>query len=240
MIADKSGITKGALAIAILFLLGYGQSAKAEDNSETVRKTFLEKYSQFAFAAGDRLVKPSAVPDISYLCSNRNCQKTIEDLNRLVPREAEQTRGDVLRSEKLIDVLFFVDDADRSKNDVRYDLNPKLKVALIDDAKCAVARFTEGFEVKKVVIAVVGDAGPRNNLICILTEMLRGSGLSFQDKYKDYSQSYKRMSDQKFLQALNGLSNLMRVHWSKQTSPGMKKEEVFNRLSDISIQELHN
>jgi hypothetical protein len=110
-----SWVIKGALTAIVLSTLGFGQIARGEDSSEIVRKTFLEKYSKFAFAGSDRLLKPRIVPNISYACSNQSCRKTIEDLRRVIPQEIEQTSGSVLRSDTLIDVTFYADDADRAK-----------------------------------------------------------------------------------------------------------------------------
>jgi hypothetical protein len=157
-----------------------------------------------------------------------------------VPRQIEQATEPVLRSSRLIEVFFHVNDAAHASHDVWYDLNPKWKIARLKDSKCEVARFTEGYEVKKVIISVVEDAGPRDNLICILTEMLRGTGFNINQRYAGYSLELQKFSDKEFQRYLAGLSNIMRIHWSNLTKPGMTKNETLNQLDAMAFPKLAN
>ncbi len=226
--------------LAAIMMLAFVQAAASQGSSETERKAVLELYSKGAFAVDAKLVKPRLAPTIAYICSNLSCRKTIDELYRIVPREIEQATEPVLRSSRLIDVFFHVDDAARANHNVQYDLNSKWKIAALKDSKCEVARFTEGFEVKKVVISVVEDAGPRDNLSCILNEMLRGTGFSINQRYAGYSREVHKFSDKKFQGYLAGVSNIMKIHWSNLTEPGMTKEEALIHLDAMKFQKLDN
>lgn len=234
-----SSTIKFAVAAIVMLALGFVQNA-ASQGSETAKKAVLEHYSEGTFAVEAKLVKPRLAPTITYVCSSLSCRKTIDELYRIVPREIEQATEPVLRSSRLIDVFFHVNDAARASHDVLYDLSPKWKISRLKDSKCEVVRFTEGYEVKKAIISVVEDAGPRDNLICILTEMLRGTGFSINQRYADHSLELHKFSDKEFQRYLAGISLTMRVHWSNLTKPGMTKDEAFNQLDAIAFQKLDN
>ena len=235
-----SSAIKFALAAIVMLALGFVQNVASQGSSETAKKAAFEVYSEGAFAAEAKLVKPRLAPTITYVCSNLSCRKTIDELYRIVPREIEQATEPVLRSSRLIDVFFHVNDAARASHNVQYDLNSKWKIARLKDSKCEVARFTEGHEVKKVIISVVEDAGPRDNLGCILTEMLRGTGFNINQRYAGYSLELHKFSDKEFQRYLAGISLTMRIHWSNLTEPGMTKEEAFIHLDAMTFQRLAN
>lgn len=234
-----SSAIKSTLAAISMLTLGFVQNV-ASQGSETAKKTVLEHYLKGTFAVEAKLVKPRLAPSITYVCSSLSCRKTIDELYRTVPPETEQATEPVLRSSRLIDVFFHANDAARASHDVKYDLSPKWKIARLKDSKCEVVRFTEGYEVKKVIISVVEDAGPRNNLVCILTEMLRGTGFATNQRYPGYSLELQKFSDKEFQRYLAGASNIMKMHWSNMTEPGMTKEEAFNQLDAMAFQKLDN
>jgi hypothetical protein len=135
-------------SLAAIMMLMLVQTAASQGSSETATKDVLELYSEGTFAAEAKLVKPRLAPTITYVCSNLSCRTTIDELYRIVPREIEQATEPVLRSSRLIDVFFHVNEAARASHDVLYDLSPKWKISRLKDSKCEVARFTEGYEVK--------------------------------------------------------------------------------------------
>jgi hypothetical protein len=235
-----SAAIKFSLAAIMMLTLGFVQTAASQGSSETSKKAALELYSEGTFAAEAKLVKPRLAPTITYVCSSLPCRKTIDELYRTVPREIEQATEPVLRSSRLIDVFFHANDAARASHNVQYALSPKWKISRLKDSKCEVARFTEGYEVKKVIISVVEDAGPRGNLGCILTEMLRGTGFNINQKYAGYSRELHNFSDKEFQTYLAGISNFMRVHWSNLTKPGMTKNEALNQLDAMAFPKLVN
>lgn len=234
----SSAIRFSLAAIAIL-TFGFVQNV-ASQGLETAKKVAFEVYSEGAFAVEPKLVKSRLAPNITYICSSFSCRKTIDELYRIVPREIEQATEPVLRSSRLIDVFFHVNDAAHASHDVLYDLSPKWKIARLKDSKCEVARFTEGYEVKKVIISVVEDAGPRDNLSCIVIEMLRGTGFNTNQRYAGYSRQLHNFSDKEFQRYLQGISNIMNMHWSNLTKPGMTKDEAFKQLDAMAFQKLDN
>jgi hypothetical protein len=234
-----SSAIKFTLAAISMLTLGFVHTVASQGSSKISKKVALELYAEGVFATETKLVKPRLAPTITYVCSSLSCRKTIDELYRIVPREIEQATEPVLSSSRLVDVFFHTDDAAHADHDVSYDLKPEWKIAKSIDSKCVVVRFTEGYEVKKVIISVVEDAGPRNNLGCILTEMLRGTGFITNQRYAIYSRELQNFSDKEFQQYLAGVSNFMKMHWSNVTEPGMTKEEALIHL-DANFQKLGN
>ena len=132
-------------------------------------------------------------------------------------------------------MLFFQDAAARGQSKNEYQLKANEVVNTLFDQKCAVFQAKNGFTVVKVIIAVTEDAGMRNNVGCILTELLRASGLNFSVRYQEYSVAYEKTTDSQISQAFNGLSNLMKLHWSDRTYPGMGEKETRQVLSEFEI-----
>jgi hypothetical protein len=225
------------LAIKIIHILSvfllFTQVTQGEERITQLRVISLSQYMHFAFAATTRLVKPLAVPTISYHCSAETCRKTMAILDNVIPSSVKKIDESDQLDGAVISVIFHKDDLARANRIYEYTANPRFKAATLDSGKCAVAQFLDGFEVKKIIISVIEDDGQRKNLGCILTELQRGTGLPSKSRYPEYSPQYASMSETKFSYALTGFGEFMAMHWSTLTKPGMTEDEVLTVLQKM-------
>jgi hypothetical protein len=70
--------------------------------------------------------------------------------------------------------------------------------------------------------------------------MLRGTGFSINQRYAGYSRELHNFSDKEFQRYVAAITNIMKIHWSNLTKPGMTKDETFNQLDAMAFQELAN
>jgi len=89
--------------------------------------------------------------------------------------------------------------------------------------------------VVKVTIVVTEDAGPKQNLVCIVNELVRGAGMTVEGRYPEYLKSYLEIDESRLETALRGIVLFLAMHVSPSTQPGQDRATVGDELKSNFI-----
>ncbi len=213
-------------ALGLAMLLASGDTGHARKLDQNIA----DRYAKGAFAVSDRLVKFAGAPTVSIFCIDDACGATASKLQALIGSVVEIESTDSENSDPAIEILFYQNPDARRKSKNQYTAKPGEKLATQLHENCSVVQSRRGFEVAKVIIVVTEDAGPLENLLCILTETLRGSGVTMQGRYPESIKPYASLDEAQLETALYGFYLLMAIHFSDVTKPGQDRPSVEDAL----------
>lgn len=190
----------------------------------------LDIYLRMAFANTSQLIKFDRIPSVSAYCADSTCQPLLVKLDGLLSGAVTIGRTDSENSGADIEILFYptADERVRSKN--QYRARPGEVFEKLIHPNCFVVRSRRGFEVVKVIIGITGDAGSRENLVCIMSELLRGSGNTIKGRYPQYLKEYLALDEVLFANTLRSMALFLAMHVSPSTHPGQDAATVVNEL----------
>jgi hypothetical protein len=207
------------------------QTTTVDADDEFNKPPIMEFYLKAAFGRSDYLIKPVQPYSIEFICSmkvNKYCEKFASEVVSFIPTDVAPTFVKGSSGKSLVDLYVFATARDKLENPINISVDPKWQRAVYDDGQCAVYQFLEDYEVKRIIVAATLDLGDRLSRACIVTEMLRASGISFKQKFNQYSKALTAMTDADFENALQSNRDTLKLHWSPTTQPGMDRKTVLS------------
>lgn len=211
----------------------------AEENL-TLREEFevpiiTEYYFQSAFARSESLIKPDEHLMVGLFCSEgtkAKCEdfKTKLSLYFPVPITIEEDWNS--RNKPLLELYLYENEAERVRAPLQLYSWEKMQKAVYDDKKCGVAQFIYGPRVMKVIVITVLSNGENLSQACFVKEAARGLGISFRQKYSDYSPFVEKMGPDQFQNSMKYFRRLIELQMSSKTRSGMTKAEVQELLEN--------
>lgn len=218
-------VLKPRTVLLLLLILLAGLKAV---HAKEIDQKFLDIYLEDAFAASKQLIKFSRAPSISIYCGAEICAPAAKRLNEVL-RKAKTIDRESEGSDANIEILLYSDKDDRPVTP-KYFAKGDEKVYTLFHSKCFFMQSRRGFEVVKVIVVATAASGTRENIICVLNEVLRGAGVSVQGRYPEYLKGYLGLDESQFAVALNGFSLLMATHSLEVTHPGQDETTVEQAL----------
>ncbi len=198
----------------------------------------LNAYLRGAFANANQIVKFARVPTVSAYCADSACQSLVEKLNRILDGVVMMRQTDSENSDADIEVLFYPSTGARLLSKNQYTSKPDEVLGKLIHANCSIMQSRRGFEVVKVIIVVTEDAGSKENLVCVMSELLRGTGITVDGRYPEYLKPYLELDETRLAAALRGIALFLAMHVSPATQPGQDRTTVENQLKSNFI--MHN
>jgi hypothetical protein len=186
-------------------------------------------YVQSAFARSGRLIKPSEPLKVGLYCTQRAMQKCEEfksGIAKFLPGPIAIEKDWSSKQKPLVELYLYEDSADRQAFPIQFQVVGKFQKAIYDDGKCGAVQFISGFKVIKIVVIANRSTGEALSQACVVQETARGLGLSFKQKYSDYSSFVAGLSSEDFSSMMNYFKQLIEVQMSTKTYPGMSRFEV--------------
>jgi hypothetical protein len=200
-------------------------------DDEFNKPPILEFYAKAAFGRSDYLIKPVQPYSVEFICSmkaNKYCEKFASEVVPYIPTDVAPIFVKGSTGKSLVDLYVFATARDKLENPIDINVDPKWQRATYDDGQCAVHQFLDGYEVKRIIVATTLDLGDRLSRACVVTEMLRASGISFKQKFNQYSKALTAMTDAEFENALQSNRDTIKLQWSPKTKPGMDRKTVLS------------
>lgn len=220
------GVKEMIKCTIIVILLGFNAStASADDYSERLA----EKYIETAFRGNSGLVKFAVAPRVTFVCPESNCVNTVKSIKELMPQQAFSEVSTRSSGSSEILVVFESRNSHESAEFVeiaRQSYSKEVDKSTWGEPVCSVTQFTQGNEVKKLIISVKQEEGDLNNISCITFELIRGSGGQIAGTYAKFSEQFRKMNDQIYSGFRTGANFFLRVHWSPNLRPGTTKEDA--------------
>lgn len=214
----RSRELRRALTVVVMSSLFVLTSVRAAPSRELDQKIF-NTYVGAAFADTGLLIKFARIPSVSAYCVNSACQPLLKKLDAVLDGALMVKRMDLEDSGADVEILFYPTTNERlqSKNQYTTGTGEVLGKSLHEN--CSVVQSRRGSEVTKVIIGVIQDAGPRENLLCIMSELLRGMGVTVKGHYQNISSRiwiWMRPSSQTLLEGLRYLRPCMSLRQQAQ------------------------
>lgn len=200
-------------------------------DAKDIDQKVLGIYLRNAFADTKQIVKFTSNPSVSIYCGADECNSVAKQLKGIL-KGATIVRSEPEGRDANIEIFLFSNADERENSLHKYFAKADEKIGGLTHRDCALVQSRRGFEVVKVIVAVAADSGVRENIICVLSEVLRGSGVSVQGRYPEYLKGYLGMDESQFALVLNGFSILIAIHFLEITSPGQDEETVARALKD--------
>lgn len=193
----------------------------------------LNRYLRVAFAETEKLTKFSLVPSVSVYCVDEACQPVVDRLKEALGGVVDLRQTDSENSGADIEVLLYANTNARLNSNNEYTaVHADEQLGRLVHENCVLVQSRRGFEVVKVLVVATYDSGLRQNLVCVLTEILRGSGITMRGRYPQYIDEYLGLDGGAFATVLKGFSFLLAMHFSTTTKPGQDKATVKSALTD--------
>lgn len=229
MLSERSDGLFSLLRLLVVGLLGMWLGAHAAYGKELDQK-IIDAYLQAAFADAQQLVKFARVPTVSIYCRDSKCRPLVEKLDKFLEGAVMVKQTEVENSGADIELLFYPTASARKQSKNQYTAAVGEVLASSLHEKCGVVQSRRGFEVVKVIIVAVEDAGPKENLACIMNELLRGAGITVRGRYPEYLPGYLTLDETRFAIALRGIALFLAMQVSPATSPGQDAATVEKAL----------
>ena len=226
---------KVAIAIGTIFFGSDDTIADDQPNmTSNLKQQLIDAYVKSAFVRGDQLVRPLGIPRIAYYCPGEFCNSLLIKLKSDFPSYVMQTETSSENSESEIVVSFYPSSERLNISKFNYVGPPGSQVEYLNFGECRLGRYKIGPKIIKEFVLVVVQKNNRPNEACVLTEVLRGSGLEFSESYKEYSKHLEQVSDYEFeMDTVLATANAIELHWAAPTLPGMNSiivREVLNKF----------
>lgn len=225
------------VVIATATILLGSSNTKADDRTDsitTMKHELIDNYMKSAFARGDELIRPAGIPQIAFYCPGEFCNSLLIKLKSDFPSYVKKTETPTENTDSEILILFYPSLAALEKGKVKYRGPPGSEFEFLNSGDCRLGRYKLGPKVIKVFVFVAIQASDKASEACVLTEVMRGSGLEFRDRYEEYSKRLAKVSDQEFeINMVLGTVNMIKLHWTAPTISGMNSNavrEILNRF----------
>jgi len=215
-----------------LFILWTGLNATY---GKELDQKILNIYLGSAFASTDQLVKFTHVPAASVYCNEGTCHPQAEKLTKILDGAVTVKPTDSENSGADIEILFYPNPTARLQSKNQYTAIAGEVLGKLVHENCAAMQSRRGFEVVKVTIVVTEDAGPKQNLVCIVNELVRGAGMTVEGRYPEYLKSYLEIDESRLETALRGIVLFLAMHVSPSTQPGQDRATVGDELKSNFI-----
>jgi hypothetical protein len=208
----------------------------SEAHSKTQKSLVVDKYIESAFANTATLMKFLGTPRPVFVCGDTQlCADAFWFTRNLIPNEIQLAfSGGKVESKFNLIVFTRTNDDEKNWNEFSANLDTKqkssgdvLQVIVRGDDRCSSRQYVKENEVQELIIVVSASEGSKNNSICIMYELMRGSGASSQTHdYGTYSKQIADLGPDVFLAMQKGVTLLLRVHFSSFLKAGMDRSEA--------------
>lgn len=190
------------------------------------RNAFIKNYMDFAFLKNTKVLKFLKIPRVMLHCEMDYCFSVSQEVVKHLPKYIESKIASSNSHDSEVNIYFNSQDQKNVQSESALEAASGLELINWGPEACHVEVLRRVDTIEKISISVSESEGKRNNIGCILYELLRASGGNMKEKYEEYVPKLSQLSENNMQIFYARIEFILRIHWSEIIPPGTNKYET--------------